>query len=77
MGTRAGFHANRARRQSRHQLQQLRPRHARALQFGFAGFAHAVHGINVLGEINTNSQDSHGLPLPYELMRVRTSHRGT
>jgi hypothetical protein len=77
MCTRAGFHADRARRQSRHQLHQLGPRNARVLHFGFAGIAHAVHGKHVLGEINTNGQNSHGLPLPNMLMRVRTSHRGT
>ena len=31
----------------------------------------------ILGEINTNSQNRHGLPLPDELMRERNSHRGT
>jgi hypothetical protein len=37
----------------------------------------SVDRKNVLGEINSNEQNSHGLPLPSELMRLRTSHRGT
>jgi hypothetical protein len=36
-----------------------------------------MHCKNVLGEINANGQNRHGLPLPNELMRKRTSHRGT
>jgi len=36
-----------------------------------------VHRKHVLGEIDADEYDSHGLPLPSELMRGRTSHRGT
>ena len=50
---------------------------ARAHQLGLARLIHAVHGEDVLGEIDANVQNGHGLPLPSELMRVRTSHRGT
>ena len=42
-----------------------------------ARLVHAMHGKHVLGEINTSGQNSHGLPLPDELMRNRTLHRGT
>jgi hypothetical protein len=36
-----------------------------------------VHCEDVLGEIDADVDNSHGLPLPSELMRVRTFHRGT
>jgi hypothetical protein len=36
----------------------------------------AVHK-HFLGEIDADEYDSHGFPLPSELMRVRTSHRDT
>jgi hypothetical protein len=36
-----------------------------------------VHRKHALGEIDADEYDSHGLPLASELMRVRTSHRGT
>ena len=36
-----------------------------------------MHRKHVLGEIDADEYDSHGLPLPNELMRARTSHRGT
>ena len=73
----AGFHADHAGRQGRDQRMQLVARHRRAHKLRLAGLVDAVHGKNVLGEIDTDSQNSHGLPLPSELMRVRTSHRGT
>ena len=39
---------------------------------------YAMHGKDVLGEIDSNGDNgSHGLPLPSELMRHCTSHRGT
>ena len=44
---------------------------------GLPALVDAVNGKNILGEIDTNGQNRHGLPLPDELMRVRTSHRGT
>jgi hypothetical protein len=44
---------------------------------GLPGGVNPVHRKHVLGEIDADEYDSHGLPLPSELMRVRTSHRGT
>ena len=56
---------------------QLVAWHGRSKEFGFACLIDAIHGKHVLGEIDTDSQNSHGLPLPNELMRDRASHRGT
>lgn len=36
-----------------------------------------MHGIHALGEIDADEYDDHGPPLASELLRVRTSHRGT
>jgi hypothetical protein len=36
-----------------------------------------MHRKHVLGEINADEHDSHGLPLPSELTKVGTSHRAT
>jgi len=36
-----------------------------------------MHGENVLGEIDANGDNGHGLPLPSELMRDRNPHLGT
>jgi hypothetical protein len=74
---RARLHPHDARRQRGHQLVQLVARHRRAHQFSLAGLIDAVHRENVLGEVDTNGQNRHGLPLPSELMRNRTSHRDT
>ena len=38
---------------------------------------HSAHREDVLGEIDANVQNAHGLPLPNELMRLRTAHRST
>jgi hypothetical protein len=38
---------------------------------------HTMQGKHVLGEIDSQSDNGHGLPLSNELMRFRTSHRGT
>src|SRR6186713_3107780 len=77
MRSRAGLHANGARRQRGHQLMQPGTLHARAHQYCLAVLVDSVDRKNVLGEVDPNEQNSHGLPLPSELMRVRTSHRGT
>ena len=53
------------------------PQLLRAGHFHAAVLIDAVHGKHVLGEIRANGDNSHGLPLPSELMRCRTSHRGT
>ena len=56
---------------------QLGTLHARANQHRLAVRVDSMDSENVLGEIDPNEQNSHGLPLPSEWMRVRTSHRGT
>jgi hypothetical protein len=77
MRARARFHADQARRQGRDQLKQLGASDAGTNQHRTARIIHAMHGKNVLGEIDSQSDNSHGLPLSNELMRYRTSHRGT
>ena len=77
MSARTCLHADGARRQRGDHLVQLGARHARADQFGLASRVNPVHRKHVLGEIDADEYDSHGLPLPNELMRARTSHRGT
>jgi hypothetical protein len=69
---RARLHPDHARRQPGDQLVQLFARHRRANQFGLARLVHPVHRKDVLGQINTDGQNPHGLPLPNELMRNRT-----
>lgn len=41
-----------------------------------AGVAHSMHREYVVGNINANEHNAHGLALSRRLMRVRTSHRG-
>jgi len=77
VGAGAGLQADRTRRKGRHQLKQLAPRHARSNEHCLAGRIHAMQGKYVLGEIDPQSDNGHGLPLSNELMRFRTSHRGT
>ena len=48
-----------------------------AHQCRLAVLVHTVDREDVLGEIDADVQNGRGLPLPSELMRVRTSHRGT
>ncbi len=76
MRARTSLHPYRARRQRRDQVVQLGARHVWPDHLGFAGRVHPVNGKHVLGEIDADEYHSHGLPLPTELMRVRTSHRG-
>lgn len=45
-------------------------------QLGLAGQVDAVEREDDLGQIDAGEYDRPGLPLPNELMRVRTSHRG-
>lgn len=77
LSARAGFHADHTGRQRRNQLMQLVARHGWANQLSLASLVYAMDRKNVLGEVDTNGQNRHGLPLPKELMRYRTSHRGT
>ncbi len=73
----ASLHADGAGWQRRDHLAQPGTRDRGLEQVGLAGLVDAVHGENVLGEIDTNVQNADGRPLPGELTRVRTSHRGT
>jgi hypothetical protein len=77
MSTRTCLHADGARRQRGDHLVQLGARHAQAGQLGLARRVNPVHRKHVLGEIDAYEYDSRGLSIPSELMRVRTSHRGT
>lgn len=80
VGTGARFHADEAWRQRCDQLKQFGPGHAGANQYGFACGIHTMNGEDVLGGIDTNGDNGHGLPLSTqtsELMRFRTSHLGT
>ena len=63
MGARTRFHADQARRQRGDQLQQLAACNARANQGGAACGIHAMDRKDVLGEIDSQSNNSHGLPL--------------
>ena len=58
-------------------LQQLAPTHIGFEQRRLAGIVHTVHRKHALGEIDTNVQNGHDFPFSSELMRLRTSHRGT
>jgi hypothetical protein len=72
VGAGAGFHADHAGRQGRDQGQQLVARHRRSYQFRTSGLVDAVHGKDVLGEVDSNAYDGHGLPLRSEWMRFAT-----
>ena len=52
-------------------------RHAEAQQSRSTTGIHAVNGKDVLCKVDAYGYDGHGLPLSIELMRIRTSHRGT
>jgi len=60
----AGLHADGARRQRRDQFQQLVARHLRPQQRGATALVDPVHREDVLGEIDADEYDGHGLPLP-------------
>jgi hypothetical protein len=62
--TGAGFHADRARWQRGDQLLQPSTRHARTHQRWLAVLVDPVDRKNVLGEIDPDVQNGHGLPLP-------------
>ncbi len=62
--TAAGFHPHRARRQRGEQIVQPGPRHRRTHQHRLAVLIYPVHRKHVLGEIDADEYDSHGLPLP-------------
>ncbi len=65
MGSGAGFHSNQARRQLDDQRQQLLTHH-----FGFdlhrlVVLIHPMYRKDVLGEIDSDSDNAHGLPLSW------------
>jgi hypothetical protein len=68
---RARFHADEACRQLRNQHRQLIARNTRLGQHRFAGLVYAVNGENVLGKIDSDSDNRHGLPLSLVSMNVR------
>jgi hypothetical protein len=70
-------HPHHALRQRRQQRGQLVARHRQPDQLGPARLIHSVHREHVLGQIHANRHNRRGHPLPDELMRARTSHRGT
>ena len=68
----ARFHPDKARWQLRDQGHQLIARHTRLDQRRFTGFVHTVNGKYILGKIDSNSDNRHGLPLSLVSMNVRT-----
>lgn len=71
MRTGARFHADKARRQLRHQRRQLAARNTRLDQHRLAGVVHAVNGEHILGKIDPDSDHSRGVPSTLVLMDVR------
>lgn len=66
MRARAGLHGYGAGWQAGDQLDELPAVHRGALQFGPARFADPVDGEHVLGQIDANVDNAHGLLLPSE-----------
>jgi hypothetical protein len=71
MCARARFHANEARWQLCDQRRQMIARNTRLDQHRFAGLFYAVNGEYILGKIDSDSDNRHGLPLALVLMNVR------
>lgn len=66
---RAGPHADGAGWQGCNEIEQLGACYAGAHQCGLAAFIHPMQGEHGLGEIDADIDNSHGLPLPDELMK--------
>jgi hypothetical protein len=62
VGTRTGFHADQTRRQSGDEFEEFGAWYFGAHEFGLAGFAHAMHGENVLCQVDSNGYDGHDFP---------------
>jgi hypothetical protein len=62
VSTRARFHADQARRQRGNQLQQRVASDVGAHQSRLAAFIDAVHGKDVLGEIDSDGDNGHDFP---------------
>ncbi|CAM2160416.1 conserved hypothetical protein [Paraburkholderia tropica] len=71
MSAGARFHPDEARWQLRDQRHQLISRHTRLDQHRFAGLVHTVNGEDILGKIDSDSDNRHGLPLSLVSMNVR------
>lgn len=69
MRARARLHADQAGRQRRNEFQQPGARHTGTHQGRPARGVHTVNGKHVLGKIDSDSDNSHGLPLLNKLMR--------
>jgi hypothetical protein len=63
VAARASLHGDGARRQGRDEFVQLGARHRRAHQCGLARCTHPVDCKDVLGEIDADVDNGHGLPL--------------
>jgi hypothetical protein len=63
VGSAAGFHANEARWRGPQQRQQIRSLDLGLEQHHLARLIDAMYGKNILGKINTNCNNGHGLPL--------------
>ena len=63
MGSGAGFHSNQARRQLDDQRQQLFTRHFGFDQHRLVVLIHPMYRKDVLGEIDSDGDNAHGLPL--------------
>jgi len=59
----ARLHRHGAWWQTRNELAQLGARHARAHECSFTGLIDTVHGKHILGEIDADVDNAHGLPL--------------
>jgi hypothetical protein len=70
--TGAGLHTDRARREADDEFKQPGPWHDRANQHCLAVRIDPMNGEHRLGKIDTDVENSHGLPLPSELMRFAT-----
>ena len=71
MRTRARFHADETRWQLRDQCRQLIARHTRLDQHRLTRLVHTMNGEYILGKIDSDSDNRHGLPLSLVLMNVR------
>jgi hypothetical protein len=71
MSAGARFRPDKARWQLRNQGHQLIARHTRLDQHRFAGLVHTVNGEHILGKIDSDGDNRHGLPLLLVSMNVR------
>ncbi|CAB3774607.1 hypothetical protein LMG29542_07985 [Paraburkholderia humisilvae] len=67
----ACLHPDEARWQLRDQCHQLIARYTRLDQHRFTCFIYTMNGENILGKIDSDSDNRHGLPLSLVLMNVR------